>query len=92
MSWTFLTNHAHVLLSVAREPDVRVRDLALRVGITERAVARILGELAEEGYLTVQKEGRRNHYEVCAEALLRHPVESGARVADLLALGAVAAG
>jgi DNA-binding transcriptional ArsR family regulator len=85
-AWTFLTNHAHVLLSVAKDPAARVRDLAAAVGITERAVQRILAELEEAGYLTREREGRRNCYEVCGDLPLRHPVEQHRRVAELLAL------
>lgn len=84
--WTFLSNHAHVLLCVAREPDVRVRDVAVEVGITERAVQRILGELEEAGVVHRERRGRRNHYEVDGECPLRHPLESHRTVGDLLAL------
>ncbi len=84
--WTFLTNHAHVLLSLARDPDLRLRDLADLVGITERAVQRIVSDLVHEGYLEIRKEGRRNNYAVRPECGLRHPVESNATVADLFAL------
>ena len=73
-SWTFLTNHAHVLLVIAREPDVRMRDIADMVGITERAAQSIVRDLIDEGYLTVTKEGRRNLYEVHREVALRHPL------------------
>lgn len=86
MSWTFFTNHAHVLVCLARDPDLRVRDLALRVGITERAVQRILSDLTDAGYLEVRKDGRRNHYELVPGLALRHPVEEGVRVGDLLRL------
>jgi DNA-binding transcriptional ArsR family regulator len=85
-AWTFLTNHAHVLLSVARDPAARVRDLAAAVGITERAVQRILAELEEAGYLTREREGRRTSYEVDGDLPLRHPVEQHRRVGELLAL------
>ena len=85
-AWTFLTNHAHVLLSVAKDPAARVRDLAVTVGITERAVQRILTELEEAGYLTRERDGRRNTYEVSGDLPLRHPVERHRRVSELLAL------
>jgi predicted transcriptional regulator len=85
--WTFLTNHAHVLLLVAREPESRIRDLADRVGITERAVQRILSELEEAGYLVKSKDGRRNSYEVRADRPLRHPIERHQSVGALIALG-----
>ncbi len=85
-NWTFLSNHAHVLILLGQNSDLRIRDVALAVGITERAVQRIVGELAADGYIEVTKDGRRNHYEVHAELPLRHPVEEGATVAELLSL------
>ncbi len=84
--WTFLTNHAHVLLCVARDPRARIRDLADRIGITERAVQRIIFELEADGYLTHEREGRRNAYRVRANLPLRHPVERRNKVAALLSL------
>lgn len=81
--WTFLSNHSHVLLCIAEDPDVRLRDVAARVHITERAVQRIVAELEEEGYLSIEKVGRRNHYEVHVDEPLRHPLE------DHLAIGAL---
>ena len=62
--WDFLTNHAHVLLCVAHDPDVRLRDIAASVGITERGAHRIISQLVEEGYLTRERQGRRNRYKV----------------------------
>ncbi len=85
-AWTFLTNHAHVLLCIARDPQVRIRDLAPQVGITERAVQRILAELEEAGYLTHQREGRRNTYRVRPNQPFRHPVERHRKIALLLAI------
>ena len=82
--WTFLSNHAHVLLLLWGEPDLRVRELAERIGITSRAVQRITHDLVEGGYLEVTRDGRRNRYTVRDELPLRHPVESGATVACLL--------
>lgn len=73
--WTFLSNHAHVLICIAGDPEARMRDVAARVGVTERAVQRIVAELEEGGYLIRRKEGRRNRYEVTASLPLRHPVE-----------------
>lgn len=84
MSWTFLTNHAHVLICLSRDPDLRLRDLAEAVGITERAVHRIISELSAEGYVHITKEGRRNHYKVNPSMPMRHPVEAGAAVSDLI--------
>ena len=84
--WTFLTNHAHVLLCIATDAQARIRDLAERVGITERAVQRIIFDLEEGGYLTHEREGRRNTYRIRAHLPLRHPVERKNKVAALLAL------
>ena len=75
-NWTFLTNHAHVLLAIARNPDVRLREIAAQVGITERAVQKIITELQASGVVTKSRDGRRNHYEVNDAASLRHPMES----------------
>jgi predicted transcriptional regulator len=84
--WTFLTNHAHVLFCIARDPEVRLRDVAVRVGITERAVQRIVTDLEAAGYLTVSKEGRRNRYRIHPELPLRHPIERHRTVQALLDL------
>ena len=74
-SWTFLTNHSHVLLCLVQDPEARMREVAERVGITERAVQRIVSELEAAGYVERIREGRRNRYEVHGELPLRHPVE-----------------
>jgi DNA-binding IclR family transcriptional regulator len=84
--WTFLSNHAHVLLCIAEQPEILLRVVAERVGITERAVQRIVADLEEGGYLSKTKEGRRNHYEVHADRPLRHSVESHQDVSVLLDL------
>ena len=84
--WTYLSNHAHTILLLWQEPDLRVRDLAARIGITERAVIRILGELEAAGVLRKQREGRRNHYEIDGDTPLRHPLEQHVRLAQLLEL------
>ncbi|HYP09679.1 MAG TPA: winged helix-turn-helix domain-containing protein [Bryobacteraceae bacterium] len=84
--WTFLTNHSHVLLSIAVDPEIRLRDVAQKVGITERAAQRIVADLVEDGYVSAFKVGRRNRYKVHAGRPLRHPVEQNARVEALLAL------
>lgn len=83
--WTFLSNHGHVLVCVARDPDVRVREVATRVGISERAVLRILGELETAGYVRRTREGRRSRYALQAKLPLRHPVEAHRSVGDLVA-------
>lgn len=82
--WTFLTNHAHVLICVARDPGSLVREIAEKVGITERAAQRILAELIDAGYLDRERDGRRNRYRVHPELPLRHPLERHHRVGDLL--------
>ena len=83
-SWTFLTNHAHVLVCLAEEPDVRGRDIATRVGITERAAQAIVADLVKDGYVTRTREGRRNRYCVHPDAPLRHPLEHDHSVGELL--------
>lgn len=83
-SWTFLTNHAHVLVCIAEQPDVRGRDIAARVGITERAAQALVSDLVSEGYLTRTKHGRRNHYQINQDAPLRHPLEHDHTIGELL--------
>jgi hypothetical protein len=85
-SWTFLTNHAHVLLCIARDPAIRLRDVAIEVQITERAAQRIVAELVDAGYVSRTREGRRNHYEVHGDLPLRHPLEQHHLVGELLDL------
>ena len=84
--WTFLTNHTHVLICLAGDSEMRLRDVAQRVGITERAVQKIINELESGGVITRDKEGRRNRYTVHSKVALRHPVESHCSVADLLSV------
>lgn len=83
--WTFLSNHGHVLICLARDPDARLRDVAQQVGITERAVQGIVADLVRDGYVEKERVGRRNHYEVHDELPLRHPLEADHDVAELLA-------
>jgi len=83
-TWTFLSNHAHVMICIRREPTARMRDIAQFVGITERAVQLIIAELVEEGYLAVEKKGRRNHYKVIANKPLRHALEAHHSLQHLL--------
>ena len=83
-NWTFLTNHSHVLICLALEPDLLLREVAQRVGITERAVQKIVLELEEGGVLIRQRVGRRNHYTIKEGRSLRHPVEGHRQVKDLL--------
>jgi len=84
--WTFLTNHAHVLVLLARDPDMILREVAVQVGITERAVQRIIADLEQEGYIERQRIGRNNHYQVRLETPLRHAIESHRTIGDLLGL------
>lgn len=84
--WTFLSNHGHVLLAVAQDPQARVRDLAVRVGITERATQQILGDLVDAGYMSKARVGRRNEYEVKRGQPFRHPAERSRPIDDLLAI------
>lgn len=81
--WTFLSNHSHVLILLDGEPTMRLREVAQQVGITERAVQKIVHDLEEGGYLTRTKDGRRNHYRIHRRKKLRHPVESHCTIADL---------
>lgn len=83
-TWTFFTNHGHVLVCLAGEPDLRTRDIAEMVGITERSAQAIIGDLVEAGYVTRTKEGRRNRYEVHGDIALRHPLEREHTVGELL--------
>jgi hypothetical protein len=82
--WDFLTNHAHVLLCVAKDPGIRLRDIAAAVGITERGAHKILTELVDEGYVLRERHGRRNRYTVRPELPLRHPLVHDREVGDLL--------
>jgi predicted transcriptional regulator of viral defense system len=85
-TWTFLSNHAHVLVCLARDPHTRLRDVAEQVGITERAVFKIVTELETAGVITRIREGRRNHYELDPSARLRHPTEAQCTVGGLLSM------
>ena len=85
-SWKFVTNHTQVLLSIARDRDVRMRDIAETVGITERAAQRIVSELIDAGYVSRERVGRRNHYVVNPELKMRHPSQRDHEVGGLLEL------
>jgi DNA-binding IclR family transcriptional regulator len=84
-TWTFLTNHAQVLLCLADTPDIRLRDVAERVGITERAAQRILADLTEAGYVKTERVGRRNRYTVDRRHAMRHSAQVGYEIDALLA-------
>lgn len=83
-SWTFLTNHAHVLIAIQRDPELRQREIAEMVGITLGAAQRIISELEHGGYLRTHKVGRRNRYEIIGRKPLRHPLEAHHSVTNLL--------
>ena len=82
--WTFLTNHAHVLLCLARNSTMRIRDMALQVGITERSVQGIISDLEAAGYVERIRTGRRNSYRIDEGLHLRHPIEQHKTIADLI--------
>jgi len=84
--WTFLSNHAHVLICIAKDPLSRIRDLADQINITERAVQQIIHDLEKAGYLRHVREGRRNRYTVEVKKPLRHPVEKHCNVSELFAV------
>ena len=84
--WTFLSNHAHVLVCLAQDPDARLRDVALSVGITERAVQKIVSDLEEAGVIVRERAGRRNSYRLKLDVPLRHALESHKTVGTLLSL------
>lgn len=84
-SWTFLTNHAHVLIAISRDHDIRQRDIANVVGVTVGAVQRIIHELETGGYIRSERVGRRNHYHIISEKPLRHPLEDRHTVDELVA-------
>ncbi len=83
-SWTFLTNHAHVVVAISRDPDLRQRDIAHLVGITPGAVVKILNDLENAGVVKVERLGRRNRYHVDGAVRLRHPLESTHTVDELI--------
>ena len=84
-TWTFLTNHSHVVLCLVSDENLRVRDLAQKVGITERAILKILGDLEAGGVIERERDGRRNRYRVRLDVPLRHDLESHRTVGDLMA-------
>ena len=84
MSWTFLTNHGQVLLCISRNSDMRMREIAASVGITERAAQRIVGDLVDEGYVTRRKVGRRNEYTVNPHTPLRHPLSRDHEIGEVI--------
>ncbi|MBS0201869.1 MAG: winged helix-turn-helix transcriptional regulator [Planctomycetes bacterium] len=86
LQWTFLTNHSHVLVLLARNPTIVLREVALQVGITERAVQRIIADLEAGEIIEREKIGRQNHYRIRNDRPLRHPIESHRTIGELLVL------
>ena len=84
--WRFVTNHTQVLLAIARNPDVRTRDIAEAVGITERAAQRIVADLSQAGYIDTTRIGRRNHYTINRQITMRHPAQANHEIGELLDL------
>jgi hypothetical protein len=84
--WTFLSNHAHVLVCLAQDPNARLRDVAAQVGITERAVQKIVGDLEQAEVLLRERSGRRNHYRLNLQMPLRHPLEAHRTIGSLLGM------
>jgi predicted transcriptional regulator len=85
-SWRFLSNHTQVLLCLQRDPNARSRDIAQRVGITERAAQRIVADLVESGYVESERVGRRNRYRINTDTAMRHPAQDGHEIGELLKL------
>jgi DNA-binding IclR family transcriptional regulator len=85
-SWSFLTNHARVLLCIAHDPGMRLRDIAASVGITERSAYGIVTDLAESGYIVKQKDGRRNRYQIQAHLPMREAASQQPPIGEVLAL------
>ena len=86
IGWTFFSNHAHVYFLLAQNEDVVLREVAIKVGITERSVLGIVQDLEESGYITREKVGRSNRYKIFTKKTLRHPLESNVELKDLVDL------
>ena len=82
--WTFFTNHSHILFLVALNPEISVREMSDKVGITERAVLKILSDLSKDGFISVTKKGRCNTYKIDADKKLRHEIEGNCKVKDII--------
>jgi predicted transcriptional regulator len=85
-NWTLLTNHGHVLVLLSLNPELTVRDLAAKIGITERAASRIISELQNDGFIQVGKQGRRNTYRIDANKYFRHPIEEKCQIRSLITI------
>ena len=82
--WTFFTNHAHILLCLSQKSNARLREIADRVGITERAVHKIVSDLEHDGIIVRTREGRRNHYQINTGMPMRHPLEAHCSVGQII--------
>lgn len=85
-SWTFLSNHGHVLVHLSRNPESRVKEIAEAVGITERRAQTILADLEESGYVVIERTGRRNSYTLNVKKKFRHPAEANKPISELLSI------
>ena len=83
-SWRFITNHTQVLLCITQNPEIRLKDVAAEVGITERAAGRIVADLVDAGYVTRERTGRRNQYTINRDLEMRHPAQLGFEIGPLL--------
>ena len=84
MSWTFLSNHGHVAVQLAKNPDIKISELAQLIGVTERHIRSVLNDLREAGYIEVTRQGRQNRYSLVLDRPLRHSAESYRTLKDLL--------
>ena len=84
MSWTFLSNHGHVIVQLSKNPDIKLAELAQVIGVTERHISSVINDLRDAGYIRVIKEGRKNRYQVVLEMPLRHSAESHKTIQDVL--------
>jgi len=85
-SWTVFTNHAHVMILLSQDPKMVLREVALKIGITERAVQKIVADLQESGFIVKEKKGRANHYKLIFDKPLRHPIEAHKKVKEVIEL------
>jgi predicted transcriptional regulator len=86
VDWNFFTNHGHVVFLLEFHSNITLREVALKVGITERAVQKIVSDLTSGGFVKVKKEGRNNHYTVVGKKRLKHPIEKNCKLEDLIKL------
>jgi predicted transcriptional regulator len=85
-TWTVFTNHAHVMILLSQDPNMVLREVALKIGITERAVQKIVADLQESGFIIKEKLGRSNHYKLIFDKPLRHPIEAHKKVKEVIQL------